>query len=194
MDETLMSVFSVLPTIIFCCVVWGLVVLQRRLLEGWIFVKIRESRKINLAKKDSFYTNVALPMSPIGTAIVFGYLIPAFPLFVIPGMTGMTGRMLVCGFLGMFCGLIYRIAKKTLFNKLGTDLDTSGFDFTAPNVDTSVDSVQVIPATPTQPAAAIVSTTTTITATAPTEPSATTLSESGTVPPDYIPPTSEVTK
>jgi hypothetical protein len=146
MDQTLETLFASLPIIVFCVVVWALVVLQRRILEGWIFNKIKQTRE------------VALPAGPIATSVILAILFPQYPLFTV--MEGPWGRMFVGIFLGLFCGLLYRFVKKYIVAKLGVTKDINDFDYSPSTVNT-VQTVTVEPSTE-KSSATITTATTTI--------------------------------
>jgi hypothetical protein len=158
MDQTLEVLFASLPIIVFCVVVWALVVLQRRILEGWIFNKIKQTRGKDLSKS-LFYNEVALPAGPIATSVILAILFPQYPLFTV--MEGPWGRVFVGIFLGLFCGLLYRFVKKYIVAKLGVTKDINDFDYSPSSVDT-VQTITVQPSTEKTSATITTATTTTV--------------------------------
>lgn len=176
MDQTLDILLSTLPIIVFCVVVWALVVMQRRIFEGWLFVAFRLKYKVDVAK-NLFYNEVLLPCAPIGTSVLLAVLVPSYPLFVV--MPGVVGRIFVGIFLGLFCGLVYRMVKKYLLTKIGAVKDDTTFDFSP--IEENVLPAPTVPTTqtvPTTPSATITATTTVTTNLQP---------ESGVVPNDPLP-------
>lgn len=132
MDPTLVLNVSVnlFPTIVFCVVVWAMVMLQRRFLETVVFpiIKKKTGKDIN---KSLFYQEVSLPSGPIGTSVILALLLPGYPLPAIAAgaILGINvGRVFIGIFLGLFCGFIYRMVKKYFFVKVGDKLGLDPLD------------------------------------------------------------------
>ncbi len=103
------SQFLTLPMAIFCLVISVLVLVQRKIIE-LTWPQIKE----HLVWRELF-----LPMGPPGTGAVLGGLTVDYPFP--ETLTSLSGRIF-CGIVcGLASGTIYRILKKFLNEKAGTD-------------------------------------------------------------------------
>lgn len=114
--DSILTQFLTMPMLIFCLVVAVLVWTQRRCLElAW--PKIKENK---------IWRELFLPIGPPGTGAILGGLIVNYPFP--ETLTSLFGRI----FCGVVCGLasgtVYRILKKFLNEKLGTDVDKKDSD------------------------------------------------------------------
>ena len=107
--------FLTLPILIFCLVIWFLVLVQRRLVEYVVQAIWKKD-----IKQSRFWRDLLLPIGPSGTGAILAGLISDFPFPEILG-TSLTGRI----FIGVVCGLLsgtaYQILKKFILDKTGNN-------------------------------------------------------------------------
>lgn len=104
------SEFLNLSTIVFCLVVFCLVWVQRKVVEG-LLPKLKDPKY----KYSHYWTELFVPIGPISTGGILGFLVSEYPY---PEMfstsTSRTFFGIVCGLLS---GLVYRLVKKNVLEK-----------------------------------------------------------------------------
>jgi len=109
--EVLTQLLSV-SNIILCLAIVALVWVQRKLIE----IITKKAFKKNI-KESSLWKEFFMPIGPIVT----GALITLIPQLPVPDMFngGITVRMVFGIGIGLISGLVYRLAKKNILDKMG---------------------------------------------------------------------------
>lgn len=97
MEQMFNELMSWMPSIVFCVLVYALVLGQRKVVE----------RMLKNAKGNWYWSNVFLPAGPYMTGMLMAMMIPTWPfpeMFMEPKMLHMAFGM----FLGAISGQVYR--------------------------------------------------------------------------------------
>ena len=114
--DVLLELLSI-TNIVLCLAIVALVWMQRKLTEILV---------LKLFKKDlnsyKIWTDFFVPVGPLGTGAIL-MLIPGVPVMAM--FTATLGAKVVFGLgLGLVSGLVYRLAKKNVLDKLGKTDDS----------------------------------------------------------------------
>lgn len=97
MVEIFEQLLSLMPSIVFCVIVYGLVLGQRKVMEK-AFKRVAESW---------YWREIFLPAGPYGTAMILAALIPSWP-FPEAFMEPLSMHIAFGLFLGAISGQVYR--------------------------------------------------------------------------------------
>ena len=111
--EQLLTMYN----LIFCFAVVALVWIQRKGAEIGVTTIAGWAGKSWNLKNSKVWTDFLVPLGPLGT----GALLTLIPQMVLPEMfaTGTLNRMVFGLGFGLLSGLVYKLTKKNLFDKMG---------------------------------------------------------------------------
>lgn len=116
--QDLLTQFLSTATIVFCLAIWGLVWVQRKLLEHFV-PSVRDAE----TKWGQFWRNLFLPLGPVGTGAILGALFTKYPYPEV--FASFSGRFCFGVACGLLSGLVYRLIKKNITEKLKGSKKTS---------------------------------------------------------------------
>lgn len=115
--------FLTMPMVLFCLVIWVLVWVQRKAVE----------LAFPHAKEHKFWREFLLPLGPSATGAIFAAFMKMYPFPEI--FAGSLSGRVFCGVVcGMGSGLVYRIYKQFLANKLGKKPEEVSDSMTPPSL------------------------------------------------------------
>lgn len=110
MDQALSQLFS-LPFVFLCIAIAGVTEVLRRIGEYFL-----DKPSVPMEKTSKFWQGLMLPLAPVANGVIFGFFVKTYPY---PETWHEGGARVVFGLVaGLMSGLVYRVAKAMLDDKL----------------------------------------------------------------------------